>query len=59
MGEQPPSLEALGGWRTVLGRLAGHGDLTQAEARAQAEAQAAGNAPEPAAREVGAAPSFR
>ena len=34
MGEQPPSLEALGGWRTVLGRLAGHGDLTQAEARA-------------------------
>ncbi len=34
MGEQPPSLEALGGWRTVLGRLAGHGDLTQDEARA-------------------------
>ncbi len=32
MGE--PSLEALGGWRTVLGRLTSGGDLTHDEARA-------------------------
>jgi anthranilate phosphoribosyltransferase len=29
-----PSLEALGGWRTVLGRLTSGGDLTHDEARA-------------------------
>lgn len=33
MGE-PPSLEALGGWRAVLGRLAGNEDLSHDQARA-------------------------
>ena len=33
-GPEPPSLEALGGWRAVLGRLAGNADLTRDQARA-------------------------
>ena len=31
---EPPSLEALGGWRAVLGRLAANEDLTHDQARA-------------------------
>ena len=49
-------------WMIAHGRRArreGERLAAKAQAVTQAEAQAAGNAPEPSAREVGAAPSFR
>ena len=50
------------GWMIAHGRRArqeGERLAAEAQAEAQAHAQAARNAPEPSAREVGAAPSFR